>query len=262
MIPHGPAESGAGTNSDRARLNELTAVVTGAGRGIGAQIVRSFAREGAEVWALSRSMPPMEPWRGHPRIRPLVVDVTNAAAVAGAASAVERTDVLVNCAGLVPLGVPLLQCGEEALKASLDGNLFAAYRVIRSFLPSMLLHGGGSIINIASVVSSVAAARDRFAYGTAKAALIGLTKSVALDYLAYGVRCNAVCPGTVQTPGLEERIAASPDPEEERAAYTRRHKLGRFGRPLEIAELCVYLASPAGAFMTGQVLVVDGGMTL
>lgn len=261
MIPPGPAEPGAGTNSGRARLNELTAVVTGAGRGIGAQIVRSFAREGAEVWALSRSMPPMEPWRGDPWIRPLVVDVTDAAAVAKAAASIERTDVLVNCAGLVPPGTALLQCDEEALKASLDGNLFSAYWVIRSFLPSMLLHGG-SIINIASVVSSVATARDRFAYGTAKAALIGLTKSVALDYLGYGVRCNAVCPGTVQTPGLEERIAASPNPEKERAAYTRRHKLGRIGRPEEIAELCVYLASPAGAFMTGQVLLVDGGMTL
>lgn len=243
-------------------LDRLTAAVTGAGRGIGAEIVRSFAREGADVWALSRSMAPMERWHDDSRIHPVVVDVRDGPAVAGAAATVEHADVLVNCAGLVPRGAALLECDEASLSASLNVNVFGAYRVIRAFLPAMIRHGGGTIINIASVVSSVTAAPERFAYGTAKAALIGLTKSVALDYVAHGVRCNVICPGTIDTPGLQERIARNPSPEKARTAYVNRHKLGRLGRPFEIAELCVYLASSAGAFITGQVLVVDGGMTL
>jgi 2-keto-3-deoxy-L-fuconate dehydrogenase len=134
--------------------------------------------------------------------------------------------------------------------------------MIRAFLPTMLENGGGSIINIASVLSSVSGAPGRFAYGTSKAALIGMTKSVAADFSGRGVRCNAVCPGAVDTPGLRSRIASSPEPEAALAAFVARHPVGRLGEPEEIAEICVYLASSRGGFMTGQTIVVDGGMTL
>ena len=168
---------------------------------------------------------------------------------------------LFNCAGRVPHGA-ILDCEPEDWEETLSLNVTAMYRMIRAFLPAMLAQGGGSIINMASVVSSVKAAPDRCAYGASKAAVIGLTKSVALDYAAQGIRCNAVCPGAVDTPSLEERFNARPDPSAAREAFVARHPVGRMAAPSEIAALCAYLGSDESAFVTGQALVIDGAWGL
>ena len=168
---------------------------------------------------------------------------------------------LFNCAGRVPHGT-LLDCEPADWEETLSLNVTAMYRMIRAFLPAMLAADGGSIINMASVVSSVKAAPDRCAYGASKAAVIGLTKSVALDYAAQRIRCNALCPGAVDTPSLDERLNARPDPEAARKVFVARHPLGRIGSPSEIAALCVYLGSDESAFTTGQALVIDGAWGL
>jgi 2-keto-3-deoxy-L-fuconate dehydrogenase len=243
------------------RLEHKTALVTGAGQGIGRAVAEAFAREGGRVWATSRSRKPLQQLASAAGITTYVLDVTRPAAVAQAGRDIGPIDVLVNCAGYVPSGA-LLDCPQEELDRAIDVNLRGAYFMIRTFLPAMLAGGGGSIVNIGSVLSSISAAAGRFAYGASKAALIGLTKSVAVDYVAQGVRCNAVCPGAVQTPGLEARIAATVEPEATRRSFVARHRMGRLGTPTEIAAACVYLAADESAFMTGQTIVIDGGMTL
>ncbi|MEN8807071.1 MAG: SDR family oxidoreductase [Desulfobacterales bacterium] len=243
------------------RLDGQTAVITGAGQGIGRAIVHSFAREGSRVWATSRSLAPLQSLEKTTSVRIEQLDVTRPADVAAAAQKIGTVDILVNCAGYVASGT-ILDCSPEELERSLDVNLRGAVYMTRAFLPGMCARGAGSIINIASVLSSITSAPGRFAYSTAKAALIGFTKSVAVDFVTRGIRVNAVCPGAVQTPGLESRIAASVDPHATRAAFVGRHKMGRLGTVEEVAAACLYLASAESSFMTGQMLVVDGGMTL
>ncbi|HET6518847.1 MAG TPA: SDR family oxidoreductase, partial [Geminicoccaceae bacterium] len=169
--------------------------------------------------------------------------------------------VLFNCAGYVHHGT-VLECDERAYARSMELNVTSMYRIVRAFLPGMLDHGGGSIINVASVASSVKGVPNRFVYGTSKAAVIGLTKSIAIDFVGRGIRCNAICPGTVESPSLEERIAAADDPEEARRAFIARQPMGRLGTPEEIAALAVYLAADESAYMTGGVLVIDGGLSI
>jgi len=243
------------------RLIGKTALVTGAGRGIGRCIAETFAAEGCRIWAASKSIQPLKSLESVNEIQIHLLDVTDADSVSRAAEAIGDIDVLINNAGHVATGT-LLDCTDEDLRQSLEVNLIGAFNMIRAFLPGMLAKEGGTIINIASVLSSLSSAAERFAYGASKGALIGLTKSVALDYVTHGIRCNAICPATILTPGLEDRIDSSPDPDAVRSAIVNRHKMGRLGTVEEVAEAAVYLASDKSAFMTGQLLIMDGGMTL
>lgn len=243
------------------RLDGKTALVTGAGRGIGRGIAETFAAEGCRVWAASKSIEPLQSLETVNGIQIHRLDVTDADSVLKAAETMGDIDVLVNNAGHVAVGT-ILDCTEEDLIQTLDVNLVGAYRMIRAFLPGMLAREKGTIINIASVLSSISSATDRFAYGASKGALIGLTKSVALDYVTRGIRCNAICPATILTPGLNTRIETSPDPDTLRQSIINRHKMGRMGSVEEVAEAAVYLADDKSAFMTGQLLIIDGGMTL
>jgi len=243
------------------RLKGKIALITGAGRGIGRTIAQTFANEGCLVWATSKSIAPLRDLEDVGGIQIHQLDVTAAGSVVRASEKIGRIDVLVNNAGHVATGT-ILDCTDEDLGQSLDVNLTGAYNMIRAFLPAMLAKGSGSIINIASVLSSISSAAERFAYGASKGALIGLTKSVALDYVTRGIRCNALCPATVLTPGLNSRLESSPDPDAARSAIVNRHKMGRLGSVEEVAEAAVYLADDRSAFMTGQMLIIDGGMTL
>ncbi len=243
------------------RLEGKAAVVTGAGQGSGAATTEAFIREGATVvWALDRIKERLARF-DHPRIRTHVVDVTDGGAVAAFAQEAGRVDVLFNCAGIVPHG-SVLDCSLDQWREAFDVNVTSMYLMIRSLLPGMLDSSGGSIVNMASVISSEAGAPDRFAYGASKAAVIGLTKSVAADFVARGVRCNAVAPGTVDTPSFRERASGGPDPEATLAAFIERQPMSRLGDPDEVAALVVHLASDESAFTTGSVFVTDGGMSL
>ncbi len=243
------------------RLTGKTALITGAGRGIGRTIAETFAIEGCRVWATSKSLKPLKSLEDVDGIQIHQIDVTEPNSVSRASKTIGGIDVLVNNAGYVATGT-ILDCMEQDLRQSMEVNLYGAYNMIRAFLPAMLKRGTGTIINIASVLSSISSAAERFAYGASKGALIGLTKSVALDYVTRGIRCNAICPATILTPGLNFRLDASPDPEAARKAIVNRHKMGRLGSVAEVAEAAVYLADDRSAFMTGQLLIMDGGMTL
>ena len=243
------------------RLAGKTALITAAGQGIGHAAAVAFQAEGARLWATDLDESTLAGLAALEDVTCRALDVRDPAAVAAAADEIGAPDVLFNCAGRVPHGT-ILECEPEDWEETLSLNVSAMYRMIRAFLPAMLAAGGGSIINMASVVSSVKAAPDRCAYGASKAAVIGLTKSVALDYAAQGIRCNALCPGAVDTPSLEERLGARPDPEAARKAFIARHPIGRVGSPSEIAALCVYLGSDESAFTTGQALVIDGAWGL
>jgi len=243
------------------RLKGKTALITGAGRGIGRTIAQTFANEGCLVWATSKSMDPIRGLGEVAGIQIHLLDVTDADSVTRASEKIGGIDILVNNAGYVATGT-ILDCTDEDLRQSMEVNLTGAYNMVRAFLPAMLSKGGGTIINIASVLSSISSAPERFAYGASKGALIGLTKSVALDYVTLGIRCNAICPATILTPGLNDRIESSPDPDTVRSTIVNRHKMGRLGTVEEVAEAAVYLGSEKSAFMTGQLLIMDGGMTL
>ncbi len=246
-----------------ARLDGKTAFLTAAGQGIGAATARAFADEGARVIATDLSAEGLAALSAsHPAIVTAALDVRDTAAVEAAAANVGAVDILFNCAGYVHHGT-VLDCDEAAWDFSFDVNAKSMWRTIRAFLPKMLQAGGGSIINIASVASSQKGIPKRFAYGASKAAVIGLTKSVASDFVTQGIRCNAICPGTVQSPSLEERIKALPGTyDENRAAFVGRQPMGRLGTPEEIAALAVYLASDDSVFMTGAELNIDGGLTI
>ena len=243
------------------RLAGKTALITAAGQGIGHATAVAFQKEGARLWATDIDEAKLAGLATLEGVTCRALDVRDDGAVAAAAEEIGTLDVLFNCAGRVPHGT-LLDCEPADWEETLSLNVTAMYRMIRAFLPAMLAQGGGSIVNMASVVSSVKAAPDRCAYGASKAAVIGLTKSVALDYAAQGIRCNAVCPGAVDTPSLDERFGARPDPEAARKEFIARHPVGRIGSPSEVAALCVYLASDESAFTTGQALVVDGAWGL
>ncbi|MEX0758054.1 MAG: SDR family oxidoreductase, partial [Tistlia sp.] len=187
------------------------------------------------------------------------LDVLDAAAVAALAGEIGGLDILFNCAGYVHHG-SVLDCSEEEWDFAFDLNVKSMYRTIHAFLPAMLERGGGSIVNIASMASSLKGIPFRCAYGASKAAVIGLTKSVAADFVGRGLRCNCICPGTVESPSLDQRIAAFDDPVAARKAFVARQPMGRLGRPEEIAEMAVYLGSDAAAFVTGTAMVIDGGL--
>lgn len=243
------------------RLSGKTALITAAGQGIGRASALAMAREGARVYATDVNEEALATLaKEHERIETFRLDVLDAEAITACAARLGAVDVLFNCAGVVHHG-NVLDCEEKDWDFAFALNAKAPYRMIRAFLPLMLKAGGGSIINVSSVASSVKAVPVRCAYGASKAAVIGLTKSVAADFVAQGIRCNAICPGTVQSPSLESRMAAQGDYEKARAAFIARQPMGRIGKPEEIAALVVYLASDESAYTTGQIHIIDGGWT-
>lgn len=238
-------------------LRGKTALVTAAGQGIGRATAQMLLGGGASVVATDideRSLAGLG-------TDSLQLDVTDADAIASVAAAVGPVDILVNCAGVVHHGT-VLDCANGDWDRAVTLNVTSMFWTIRAWLPAMLERGAGSIINIASVASSISGVPERFAYGTTKAAVIGLTKSVARDFVDKGVRCNAICPGTIATPSLDERINRAGGDHAAREAFVARQPMGRLGRPNEIASLALYLASDQSGFATGQTYVVDGGMTL
>ncbi|MEN8197262.1 MAG: SDR family oxidoreductase [Pseudomonadota bacterium] len=236
-------------------------MVTAAAQGIGRAIVERFIAEGASVLATDINMDVLSELDGAANVTTRKLDVTDADAVKAVAAEAGPLDVLVNCAGFVHHGT-ILECEEADYDFSFDINVRGAYRLIRATLPGMLESGGGSIVNIASVASSIMGVPNRFIYGTTKAAVLGLTKSVAKDFVGKGVRCNAICPGTVDTPSLHDRINAFPDPVAARKDFIARQPMGRLGTAEEIASMALYLASDDTVFMTGQWVAIDGGMTI
>lgn len=237
------------------RLTGKTALVTAAAQGIGKASAELFAREGARVIATDLNEDLLAGVEGCEGRR---LDVLDPDAITALAAELGAIDVLFNCAGYVHSGT-ILDCDEKAWAFSNDLNVTAQYRAIRAFLPAMLEAGGGSIINMASVASSIKGVPGRFAYGATKAAVIGLTKGVAADFVAQGVRCNAICPGTVDTPSLNQRLADTGDYQAAHKAFTARQPMGRLGKPEELAQLALYLASDESAFTTGQIHIIDGG---
>ena len=241
-----------------ARLAGKKALITAAGQGIGRATALAFAAEGAQVIATDIDAGPLEALAREVEIETRSLDVTDPAAIAAIARDLGAIDVLFNCAGYVHHGT-ILDCSEDDFDFSVSLNVRAMYRTIKAFLPAMLAAGHGNIINMSSMASSLTAADNRFIYGVTKAAVIGLTKSVAKDFVGQGIRCNAICPATVDSPSLQARIDTFDDPEAARIAFIARQPMGRLGTVEEIAALCVYLASEESAFTTGTAVVVDGG---
>lgn len=237
------------------RLLGKTALVTAAGQGIGRETARLFAQEGAVVWASDINEAALADLEG---CRPLLLDVCSADAVRETRRKTGPVDVLFNCAGYVANGT-VMDCTDEDWSRSFELNVTSMYRLIRAYLPDMLARERGSIINVSSVVGAPKGAPNRFVYGTTKAAIVGLTKSIAADFVKQGVRCNAICPGTVDTPSLHVRLRAGGDYESALAAFKARQPMGRLGKPDEVASLALYLASDESAFTTGQCHIIDGG---
>ena len=244
------------------KLAGRVALVTSAGQGIGRSSAIALAREGAKVFATDiREDLFKDISKDHPGITGFGLNVLEQSAVDAALKRTGPIDILFNCSGFVHNGT-VLECEEKDWDFSFDLNVKAHYRMIKAYLPGMLAKGKGNIINMASVASSIKGAPNRFVYGASKAAVIGLTKALAADFVAKGIRCNAICPGTVETPSLYDRMRAQGDFEKAKAAFIARQPMGRLAQPEEIAEMVNYLASDDSAFMTGQALVIDGGWSL
>ncbi len=241
------------------RLAGKFALVTAAAQGIGRAVATAFAREGARVLATDVNEEKLREV-GVSGIEVQGLDVLEDRAIEGLAASARPT-ILVNCAGFVHGGT-VLDCKDEDWEFGFKLNVRSQYRMIRAFLPGMIEQGGGSIVNISSVAGPVTGVANRFVYSATKAAIVGLTKSVARDFIAQRIRCNAVCPGTVDTPSLDTRIRAFADPVQARKDFVARQPMGRLGTAEEVAELCVYLGSDESVFMTGQAVIIDGGWTL
>jgi 2-keto-3-deoxy-L-fuconate dehydrogenase len=244
-------------------LQNKRVLITAAGQGIGMASAIAFARAGAEVFATDLDISRLEGLEG---ITAITLDVTATTAISEICERIGALDVLFNCAGYVHSG-NILECDEADWARSMDINVTAMYRMIRAFLPGMLERGGGSVINMSSVVSSIKGVPNRFAYAASKAAVVGLTKAVAADFISQGIRCNAICPGTVESPSLRQRIAAQAAQQgvDEARVYQQfldRQPMGRIGSADEIAQLALYLGSDASAYTTGGVHVIDGGMSI
>ena len=245
------------------RLKGKTAFVTAAGAGIGQAIAQAFVEEGARVIATDLDAGKLGELKG---AETHSLDVRSTAAVEAMAKSIGPINILMNCAGYVHHG-SVLDCSDADWDFSFDLNVKSMHRTIKAFLPAMLANGGGSILNIASVASSVRGLPNRYVYGASKAAVIGLTKAVAADFITRGIRCNALCPGTVQSPSLDDRIAAlaksnNTSLEAARASFVARQPMGRLGTAREIAMLAVYLGSDESVFTTGQIHLADGGVAL
>ena len=243
------------------RLKDKVCLVTAAGQGIGAATARAFAREGATVWATDVDENKLAGLGGVAGVKTAKLDVLDKAAIGQLVRRIGTVDVLFNCAGIVHHGT-ILDASDEQWQFALNLNVRSMFWSIQAVLPGMLAKGGGSIVNMSSAASSVKGAALRCIYGTTKAAVIGLTKSVAVDYVSKGIRCNAICPGTVQTPSLDERIAGLGGGADARQFFLQRQPTGRFGSADEIASLALYLASDEAAFTTGTVNVIDGGWSV
>jgi 2-keto-3-deoxy-L-fuconate dehydrogenase len=241
------------------RLAGKVALITGAGQGMGRAAALAFAREGARVWATDRNAAALKDFG--PGIQTRALDVTDESAIAQAAADITDLDVLFNCAGIVHQG-SLLDCTPQDWDLSMNINVRSMYLVTRAFLPAMLKKNAGSIINMASAVGANHGVPNRLAYGTSKAAVMGFTKAVAADFVKQGIRCNAVCPGTIDTPSLQQRINELPDPVQARKDFIARQPMQRLGTVDDITPLLVYLASDESAFATGAAFTVDGGMTI
>jgi 2-keto-3-deoxy-L-fuconate dehydrogenase len=242
-------------------LQGKVAFITAAGQGIGRGAALAFAREGAQVWASDVNPQLLADLEGRNGIRARVLDVTDEAAVGRVAGEVGAIDVLFNCAGYVHHGT-ILDCAPKDWDFSFNLNVKSMYLVTRAFLPAMLKKGKGSIINMSSVASSVRGLPNRFVYGATKAAVIGLTKAIAADYVKQGIRCNAIGPGTVDTPSLQGRINAFADPAQARKDFVARQPMGRLGTVDDITGILVFLASDESLFATGNMYSIDGGMTI
>ncbi|NKB26294.1 MAG: SDR family oxidoreductase [Rhodobacteraceae bacterium] len=243
------------------RLNGKTAIITAAGQGIGRRTAEVFAREGARVIASDINAGLLEDLGTIAGIEVEPLDVTDAAAVADFTARHNDADVLFNCAGFVHAG-SILECSDADWDFAFDLNVRAMFRLMKAVLPGMLERGGGSIINMSSVASSLKGVPNRFAYCASKAAVLGMTKSVAADYVTQGIRCNAICPGTVDSPSLHERLRATGDYDAAMTVFIARQPMGRVGTTDEIAALALYLASDESGFTTGQGHIIDGGWAM
>ncbi|MEY2657532.1 MAG: hypothetical protein RLZZ395_1274 [Pseudomonadota bacterium] len=243
------------------RLQGKTILVTAAGQGIGQAAALAMAAEGAQVVATDVKAPLLASYQGVSNVTTAVLDVLDKAAIARQVASMERIDAVFNCAGYVHNGT-ILEATDEDWNFAFNLNARSQFWMIQQVIPRMLAQGGGSIINMASVCSSVRGLPNRFIYGSSKAAVIGLTKSVAADYVAQGIRCNCICPGTVDTPSLGDRINSYADPVEARKNFIARQPMGRLAQAHEIAPIIVYLASDESQFATGNAFMVDGGMTI
>jgi 2-keto-3-deoxy-L-fuconate dehydrogenase len=243
------------------RLAGKTALITAAAQGIGRACAEAFAAEGAEVLATDINATKLAELDNVSGITTRRLDVLDPAAIQALAAEIAAPAILLNCAGFVHHG-SILEATEEQWEFGFDLNVRSQFRMIKAFLPGMIAAGGGSIINIASVSGSISGVPVRLVYGATKAAVIGLTKSVARDFIGQGIRCNAIAPGTVQSPSLNDRINAFADPVQARKDFIARQPLGRLGEAREIAALAVYLAGDESAYTTGSIMVSDGGLTL
>jgi 2-keto-3-deoxy-L-fuconate dehydrogenase len=243
------------------RLQGKTALVTAAGQGIGRASALAMAAEGARVIATDINKKQLESLATVPGIEAAHLDVLNDSEIKNLIAGLPKLNVLFNCAGFVHQGT-IMECSDDDWDFSFRLNVRSMFKTIQAVLPGMTANGGGSIINMSSVVSSIKGLPNRFVYGATKAAVIGLTKSIAADYVKGGIRCNAICPGTVETPSLLDRMAALGDREEARKMFIARQPMGRLATPQEIAPLVVFLASDESAFATGNAYSIDGGITI
>ncbi len=243
------------------RLTGKTALITAAGQGIGRATAMAYATEGATVWATDINPKTLGSLSDNPSITTRVLDVTDVTSIRTVVEEVGTPDILFNCAGFVA-GGDILDCTDEDWDFSFNLNVRSMFHIMQAVIPGMAEAGGGSIINMSSVASSLQGVVNRFVYSASKAAVLGMTKSVAADFIGNGIRVNAIAPATVQTPSLDDRINASPDPAQARRDFIARQPMGRLGNPEEIASLAVYLGSDEAEYVTGTVQVIDGGMTL